>query len=237
MSGRHRLWFSMLGLLALAASFAALGLWQWQRAQSARAQIEQYAAASEQPPLTSPPDDRPRYRLLDLQGQYEPELQLLLDNRVRGGRAGYEVLTPFRVAGVERRVLVNRGWIKADPDRRVLPDVAVAAAPRTLRGRIDALPRPGIVLSGPPPQTGAPVLVVSYPSAAAAAEYLGRPLFEYQVLLDGAESDGYLREWGVEQLPPARHLAYAGQWLLLSGGAAAVALVMGARSLRERASR
>ena len=114
------------------------------------ARIEQYAAASDQPALTAPPEDgAQRYRLLECMGATNRSVQLLLDNRVHDGQAGYEILTAFRVAGVERRLIVNRGWIKADPDRRVLPDVAVAASPRALRGRIDALRRPGIALSGP----------------------------------------------------------------------------------------
>ena len=235
MGGTYRAWLAVLGLLALAASFAALGFWQWQRADGARARIERHAAASEQPALTAPPEDgAQRYRLLEVQGRYEPQVQLLLDNRVHDGHAGYEVLTAFRVAGVERTLIVNRGWIRADPDRRVLPDVAVAASARALRGRIDLLPRPGIALSGPAQEPRAGVLVVSYPSAAAVAEYFGMPTFDYQVLLDAGEPDGYLRDWRIEGLTPARHRAYAGQWLLLAGGAAAVALVIGATQLASR---
>ena len=230
-------WLLVLALLGLAASFAALGRWQWQRAQTTGARIEQYAAASDQPALTAPPEDgAERYRLLEVHGRYEPRVQVLLDNRVHDGQAGYEILTAFRVAGVERRLIVNRGWIKADPDRRVLPDVAVAASPRALRGRIDALRRPGIALSGPAQEPRPGVLVASYPSAAAVAEYLGGPTFDYQVLLDAGEPDGYLREWSVDGPTPARHFAYAGQWLLLALGAAGVALVMGARLLRARGS-
>ena len=68
------------------------------------------------------------------------------------------------------------------------------------------------------------------------AEYLGGPTFDYQVLLDAGEPDGYLRDWSVDGPTPSRHFAYAGQWLLLAIGAAGVALVMGARLLRRAGS-
>ena len=131
---------------------------------------------------------------------------------------------------------MNRGWIKADPDRRVLPDVAVAATSRALRGRIAALPRPGLVLSGSAEQPRSGVLVVSYPSAAAAAEHLGGPTFDYQVLLDAGEPDGYLREWSVEGPTPVRHSHTPANGCCSQAARLGVALVMGARQLRARAA-
>jgi surfeit locus 1 family protein len=228
---------AIVALFALAGLLFALGQWQLQRGEDAQARLERFASAQIDAPLHSPPDDRAvdaqRYRAARLRGSYRPDRQLLLDNMVHDGNVGYHVLTPFHAAGEDRWLLVNRGFVAANPDRSVLPDVRVDEAPRDLAGRVDLLPQPGIVLGDSRvnrEQHG--VLVVSYPSAADAASLLGHPIFGYQLLLDGTEPDGYVREWRVGGLAPERNFAYAGQWYLLALGAAAAALVIGVRLVR-----
>ena len=50
-------------------------------------------------------------------------------------------------------MLVNRGWVPASGDRRILPDITVGSGTREVIGRIEWLPRPGIELAAadPPP--------------------------------------------------------------------------------------
>jgi cytochrome oxidase assembly protein ShyY1 len=111
----------------------------------------------------------------------------------------------------------------------VLPDVTIDADLRALDGRVERLPQPGLRLgaSDAAPRAAA-VSVVVYPTAGDLAARLGVPLPDYQVLLDEREPDGFVRDWGAPGLAPQRHLAYAGQWLLLAvgsvGAAAAIAL-------------
>ncbi|MCK7577921.1 MAG: SURF1 family protein [Chromatiales bacterium] len=52
-----------------------------------------------------------RFRRVLAHGRYEPGYQILIDNRVHQGRAGYHVLTPLRLGISDMRVLVNRGWV------------------------------------------------------------------------------------------------------------------------------
>lgn len=228
-------------LAAIAAVCVGLGRWQWHRAAESRALAAQFAAADEAAPRPLPPADedlaRMRYHRVQVGGRFEPELQFLLDNRVHEGAAGYEVLTPFRVADTDRLLLVNRGWIRADPDRSRLPDVAVDTRERRLIGRIDILPRAGLELGGggAPPGGGLGVEVVSYPSAAELAARLGRATFGYQLLLDPNEPDGFVRDWRVGALPPERHVAYAGQWFLFAATALAIALGIIVRTQRSKA--
>lgn len=221
---------------ALAVGFALLGRWQLERAEQARALRASFAAGVELAPLDRLPDNTDasylRYRAVELEGRYEPARQFLLDNRVHAGQAGYEVWTPFRATGHERSVLVNRGWVAAGPDRRQLPDVDVGADVRRLRGRIDTLPRPGLVLGSPAPIAPAEsVSVVSYPSAVELASALPGPIFDYQLLLDPAAPDGFVRDWRPAGPDPARNVAYAGQWFLL---AATVVAIGGTIALRWR---
>ena len=64
-----------------------------------------------------------RYRRVLLRGYFEPEFQILLDNKIYNGQAGYHVITPLHVKGSSKRILVNRGWLPVGNDRAVLPVV------------------------------------------------------------------------------------------------------------------
>jgi surfeit locus 1 family protein len=227
----------VVGLLALAALFAALGSWQWRRAGESRALAAQFAAGAAALPLTAAPLDLDsaalRFRRVELRGEYVPERQFLLDNVVHDGVAGYQVLTPARLDGAW--LLVNRGWLPVG-DRRVLPDVAVDGEPRALRGRIERLPRPGLRLgASSTDEPLAPLTVLSYPTSVELGARLGRDVYDYQLLLDAAEPDGYVREWRAPGIGAERHLMYAGQWLLLAVGAAAAAIGIAAKAARGRA--
>jgi surfeit locus 1 family protein len=229
---------ALLGLVSVAAVFAYLGAWQLQRADESRDIAARFAAGADAAPLASPPSvvgDGQRFRRLVVRGSYVAAPQFLLDNMLHDGMAGYHVLTALKVDGASRWLLVNRGWVPVGLDRRILPQVEIGTAPRTVTGRIERLPRPGIEL-GEPTATGpaGSVAVVEYPTAEELAEKIGEPLFDYELLLDPGEPDGYVRDWRAPGLGPERHLAYAGQWLLLSAGAAVAAVAMAFRAARRR---
>jgi surfeit locus 1 family protein len=78
------------------------------------------------------------------------------------------------------------------------------------------------------------VTVVQYPTAADLAGRLGEPLYDYQLLLDGAAPDGFVRDWQPPVLPPERHLSYAGQWLVFAVGALLAAVTIAIKNARLR---
>jgi surfeit locus 1 family protein len=220
-----------LALLALAVAFVSFGNWQWRRAAESRATAESFAAAAAAEPLTELPseplEDAVRFRRLVATGHFVADRQVLLDNIVHDEAVGYDVLTPFAPAGGGPWLLVNRGWVAAPPDRSVLPSVTVDAAERTLVGRLERLPRPGLRLGAGAPVTASswPV-VLSYPTAATLAELLEKPVHDFELLLDQGEPDGYLRDWRAPGLAPERHIVYAGQWWLFAAGAAAASVAL-----------
>ena len=218
----------------LAALFAWLGMWQIQRAETSRAALAQFASGAEDRALASLPlvlADDLRFRRVEIDGEYVAEPQFLLDNMLHEGAAGYQVLTALRVPGTDERVLVNRGWVPAG-ERTVLPDVAVGRGARTVTGRLEHLPRPGMRLGEQAADHGDAVVVMQYPTAAELAQRLGAPVFDYEVLLDPVAEDGYARDWKAPGMAPERHLAYAGQWLALCLGALATAIVLAVRAVR-----
>jgi len=236
-NGSASTYVAIFGLLALAALFAALGTWQLERAEASRATVAQFASAAAGDMLASLPrelDDDVRFRRVEIDGEYVTQPQFLLDNMLHEGAAGYQVLTALRVAGVEQRVLVNRGWVPAGPDRAVLPDVAVDEGARTVSGRIERLPRPGLRLGEEIEDHGQPTVVLQYPTAAELARRLRAPVFDYELLLDPGADDGYVRDWRAPGLGPERHLSYAGQWWALGLGALAASIVMAVKAMRRK---
>jgi surfeit locus 1 family protein len=139
------------------------------------------------------------------------------------------------VPGVTEHLLVNRGWIAAGGDRRVLPDVTPLGGARRVTGRLDRLPRPALRLGASAPSgRAAGAVVLQYPTAEELAAALGGPVLDYQLLLDPAEPGGYVREWRAPGVPPERNLGYAGQWFALAIGAVAAAGVMVWRTTRRK---
>lgn len=221
-------WIAVGALLAAAAGFASLGRWQLERAEVNRAVEAGYADAAHEPVLERPVSgdtvEAARYRRIRLHGSYLTMRQILLDNMISHGRPGYEVLTPFEPAAGEALVLVNRGWVAASPDRRILPDVALAEADTTVSGRVDHLPRAALALGGAPPRAAqGPLVVLSFPSAAEVEAALGRQVYPFQVLLDPEAADGFERDWGPPENRATRNIAYAAQWFGLCALAAVIA--------------
>src|SRR5262245_722501 len=120
-SFRPRLWALALAAAACAAGIA-LGNWQTRRAE------EKIAAAAE---LES--------KRVSLRGVFRAELTVLLDNKIRSRRVGYEVVTPLRLDD-SSYVLVDRGWFErgtkepAAPAGRVsIEGIALPRLPHALR--------------------------------------------------------------------------------------------------------
>jgi len=234
-----RTYVAVIGLVAFGALFASLGVWQLRRADESRATLARFALGGDGATLTAPPralDDAVRFRHLEVGGELVSSPQFLLDNMLHEGVAGYHVLTALRVPGIRERVLVNRGWVAAGGDRNVLPHLAVAEESRRVVGRLERLPRPALRLGDAASEAPrGPAVVLQYPTAADVAAILGEPVLDYQLLLDPAETDGYLRQWQAPGLAPERHWAYAGQWLALAVGAFAAAIVILFKAWRRTA--
>ncbi len=83
-------------------------------------------------------------------GEYDAARQILLDNKVHAGQAGYDVVAPLRLAGSDRFVLVDRGWIAQGASRAQLPVVPPPEGRVTVIGRANLPPRRYLELSREP---------------------------------------------------------------------------------------
>jgi surfeit locus 1 family protein len=200
--------------VVLLTAFVSLGRWQWQRGESKQAVWEEFQKVLPAVPVTARDLDRTqRFARVVLEGHFDGAHQFLLDNRSHAGRPGYEVLTPFVLAGGER-LLVNRGWIAFTGYRDRLPDVSLAdGTARRISGRIEELPAPGLASGRAPPGTDpAWPKLTSFPAHEELQAALGVQLERRLLLLDPDMPDGYVREWSPPGVAPDRHFSYAIQW-------------------------
>ncbi len=212
--------------------FVSLGNWQLGRAEEKQALTAQLASSAPPVDWRQLPSDAPRYQRVRIGGRYDPEHQFLLDNMSHESVAGVEVLTPFLLDD-GTAVIVNRGWLPYGATRQDLPETGVDGEPRTVVGRLDELPRPGIWLKAPP-ANGWPRLV-QYPVMTELAAALGRTLAPRQVLLDPAVPDGYVRAWTVTGTAADRNLGYAVQWFAFATVAGAIWFFLSFRKPGETA--
>ena len=118
---------------------AALGVWQLDRAAQKEAQAARQAQLDRAPPIRLGHEIASaaalEQRHVAARGHFEPGAVVWLDNRVRSGIVGYEVVMPLRISGTATRVLVNRGWVGGTGDRRQLPQLATPSGELEVSGR------------------------------------------------------------------------------------------------------
>ena len=127
--------------ILLSAVFVRLGFWQLSRLDERRAFNARRALPLSQPeiPFDSLRDREP-YRRVGIEGTPDFDHEIALSGRSRNGSPGVHVVTPFRRAGNDTAVLVNRGWVYA-------PDAATADLSRFredlrgARGYTDTIPQ------------------------------------------------------------------------------------------------
>jgi len=227
--------FTTLVTIALLVLLVSLGRWQLRRAHEQQHLFDEFATGADATRMLergTPPLQR--FQHVEASGHYDPSHQILIDNMVSDdGRAGYYVITPFALSG-GGWLLVNRGWIGTGPSRGLRPDVAVADGERTLHGRVDHLPSPGLAMGQPAPLVPPYPIVATFPRFAELASVLPRRDWTSAaelVLLDAGEADGYRRVWSPPGFPPMRHLAYAVQWF---GLAAALTVIYAVTNVKRR---
>jgi surfeit locus 1 family protein len=196
-----------------------LGVWQLHRAaekeQIARDWGARQQLAMQPLPLAQLDSAELAYLRVELHGHFLDDRQFLLDNRMREGRYGMEVLLPLRLQGSEQLVLVNRGWVSGDPGRRTLPQVSTPSGLQHLQGSIYVSPGTPYTLGSPSDDETWPRLLLAL-DMAAIPTLLGEAVYPYSVRLE-ADSPGALSsDWPLLNSSSEKHRAYALQWFAMS---------------------
>jgi len=191
------------------------GSWQLDRAAQKLAMQEKLDEGLGRPPidlgasLVNAKDVE--YQRARAHGTWLADRTVLIDNKVRGGIAGYYVVTPLRLGGSATHVLVQRGWIPGTPDRREPEirtpsgEVEVVGELRTPGSRVFELSR-----AAPQGRVWQNLTLDRYRAAT------GLSLQPVLLVQTSDAGDGLVRIWDRPDLGIDVHRAYAFQWFVLA---------------------
>ena len=214
------LWPS-LATLVLLPGLVGLGLWQLERAAWKQGLVDAHEAAIHLAPVDLgwllESGDLAASRPVEVRGQYDLAHQLLLDNRIYRGHAGYHVLTPLTLPDGVSVVLVNRGWVPTGLDRAVLPELPGPSGPVAVVAITSLQPEQPFRLGAVEESHAGWPKVVQQLDLAQLEQLLGTRLLPVILLLDESSEHGFVREWQpVYEVTPDKHRAYAMQWFTLA---------------------
>ena len=208
--------------------FLSLGIWQLNRAEEKRTMLALESEASNSAALSinavlDDVDGAARsYARVTINGVWQPEKQLLWDNRVLAGKAGYEVITPLLTdSGIT--ILVNRGWVGVGPSRTQLPDVTKGLDDEVPVSFLGVVSQPSKGLASGPAVESSDTWPkrVQYLDYAAFNETFGNE-FVPALIQGRLAGEPVTQEWHLagnwqptESFGPSRHLGYAVQWFAL----------------------
>ncbi|MDT8409058.1 MAG: SURF1 family protein [Wenzhouxiangellaceae bacterium] len=223
-----------LAALAAVAGFIALMLWQFDRAEQKRRVLdnwnrEQAIALDDIEQVPELP--QPVFGL----GFFEPERQILLDNKIRDGRSGVHVLTPWHTSD-NRIFLVNRGWAHWPSRDRGLPDPDAPEDRLEIRGMLNEPPGVGLELGDSIKLDSRqwPQLMTYFNHQRLTAAF--GPKLQRQIIQLDPSHPAHLTgdEWKVVTFGPDRHTGYAFTWGTIALVVAGIWLVLSFRSHRAR---
>ena len=211
---RPRLVPAIAALLVIAVGVGA-GNWQKRRMQAKEALRAQYDEADRAAPiaLASLPAATDwgsmRYHRVTAAGEYLPQRQIFIDNRVVAGRAGFHVVTPLAFPD-GRVVLVNRGWVAQQASRSALPEAPPPVGQVTVQGRLSIPPTGYLELQRE--STSGPVRQNLDPARFAAATGLAVLPVVIEATAAPVPDDGLARSWPAPDFGVETHRIYMVQW-------------------------
>ena len=237
---RPALWPSLATLISFPL-LLSLGFWQLDRAAEKEQVMQKFEANFSSTPVDlnmNLPDLNDhaamQWRNITVSGNFESTHQFLLDNQPMNFKTGYLVFTPFKLKDKPTRVLINRGWVPANPDRRILPDVSVSKESLTISGTAKKPPFSGVVLSEDLSENLENGLIrIQQVDLEKIATTTGETFLPYIVRLDIDDSQGYQRDWVLPGSGAEKHYGYAFQWFAMAAALIIIYFVVNFKRKRD----
>ena len=125
--------------------FFSLGLWQIERGQAKTIILAEFEDNLSKTPVYLNQESK-KWDRIYVTGKWDNSKQILVDNVINRGVAGYKVLTPLRIIETNQLILVDRGWIKQNKYREILPNIELIETDEIVSGILE-YPELGLVLS------------------------------------------------------------------------------------------
>lgn len=212
--------FSLLGtIMAIigVSGFSGLGIWQTQRAIE-KQQLQQridHKAQQQAFHLNQNASNitNRTYQKVTASGHYDKNNEILIDNTVYKGTAGYHVLTPFILDNSNSVVMVNRGWVPVGRDRNILPSIETPEEALNIHGIISPhKSKPPLILG----ELDMAARVWPYYDYEKHMAYTNYNIMPVVILLDDNDKTGYIRDWPKYDAKMGMHIGYAIQWYVFA---------------------
>lgn len=208
--------FSLLVLPLL----LSLGAWQLERGEEKQQIVDHHARNQQLPPVITPEilvsGEDHQYRLAWIRGTIDNQRIIILDNKVKNGRPGYEILQPLTLSGLTEKLLINRGWVEASLNREILPSIPPIEDGVQLRGYLYQTLEGGYRLDDGIGQVHNWPSRVGWITTGRAKVLYGESFLPYQLRLD-QDSPGALKTgWTTVAVQPEKHVGYAVQWFAMA---------------------
>ncbi|CAM3302917.1 cytochrome oxidase biogenesis protein Surf1,facilitates heme A insertion [Pseudomonas floridensis] len=209
------LWPTLIVLLLLPV-LASLGFWQLDRGEQKRMMLDLYAERRSAEPVAIGAVlyvEDAAWRRVHVRGRFDAEHSVLMDNSIREGHVGVELLQPFVDHASGLWLLINRGWLPWQ-DRRTTPVFTTPDRVLELDAWVYLPTRAAFQLQADTPQGSWPRLVTAV-AADQLWNELGREGYPDELRLEPGPA-AYRVDWPVVAISPEKHTAYAVQWFALS---------------------
>ncbi len=200
--------------LLLFCALVSLGLWQMSRYHFKSSLVADFQAKFEGAPIPfSKLKDSSdvNYTRVQVTGKFENQRTMLLINQTDKGRVGYDVITPLRIAGEPRQLLVNRGWQQQRSFQDV-PSIPRATGLQALSGYVVYPHHKRFILGNNIENTTQWPLKMQRIDPEQLSSLSGQAYYPYILRLDPKPGSGFIRQWPIAVTPAQKHLGYAVQW-------------------------
>ncbi len=220
-------WRTTLATILLLPMLLSLGFWQLERGDEKAELIARLEQRRLEPPMSLLSALRlPSEDLADRQvvftAAFDENNYVLLDNRLRDGRFGYEVVAFVSVGEASAGTMIaplNLGWIEGDRSRMTIPSPQLPTGEYRVHGRIYQAAGDVFLLGDNPFPTQRPAVVQQLTLARwqeSMREHLGSSVFPFEVRVSPTDPTAFRAEWAVVNQTPAKHRGYAVQWFTMA---------------------
>jgi len=214
-------WLGVSAILIVSLLFCGLiklGFWQLQRADT-KAETALQLSENRGYQLTVLPQgiltSSINQQRIDVSGRLLHRYTWLLDNQVKNGKVGYQVLVAAAIDGEQRLALINLGWIAAPVERIKLPVLTQWPEAMLLKGRLH-IPTDN-------PFSLASVATQQWPKRIAQIDFslleqhTQHKFVKAVIRLDQDQPVGYDKHWRwSNRMTQDKHRGYAFQWFALA---------------------
>jgi len=197
--------------------FCILGIWQLYRYYDKQTLLKTYEARLHELPkpfeFLSGKLENIQFQPVVVEGEWLPAFSMLI-SRLHQGKLGFEVITPMRVMGGQKWLLIDRGWMpKGD---KFLPFLAPISGKLQLLGYIKLVDKHTFILGKNILDTSVKPWVMQKINIDELRGLTKHDFYPFLLRLDPGESNGFVRDWVISIAPPERHMMYAIQWFALA---------------------